>query len=229
MPLDNISNNTNYLTNLSVYNFVSAILISYVLSTLLGFVFKKYGNTLSNRDSLANIFPILSITTTIIISVVKSSLALSLGLVGALSIVRFRSPIKEPEELAYIFLSIAIGLTLGADQFAAGIIGSILAFIIIIANNRLVRFRKIKNSNTLRLLVEGIKIEDFDEFISLIKTKCKKVEFVNLMSNNMPSESGISLALTIKTDSIDSIKDLTEQVGIRFKNTNLNIIETQRL
>ena len=53
---------------------------------------------------------------TLVISVVKSSLALSLGLVGALSIVRFRTPIKEPEELAYIFLAIAIGLALGADQ-----------------------------------------------------------------------------------------------------------------
>jgi uncharacterized membrane protein YhiD involved in acid resistance len=47
---------------------------------------------------------------------VKSSLALSLGLVGALSIVRFRTPIKEPEELAYLFIAIAMGLGLGANQ-----------------------------------------------------------------------------------------------------------------
>ena len=56
------------------------------------------------------------LTTILIITVVKSSLALSLGLVGALSIVRFRTPIKEPEELAYLFISIAMGLGLGADQ-----------------------------------------------------------------------------------------------------------------
>jgi hypothetical protein len=52
----------------------------------------------------------------LIISIVKSSLALSLGLVGALSIVRFRAAIKEPEELAYIFFAISIGLGLGANQ-----------------------------------------------------------------------------------------------------------------
>ena len=56
----------------------------------------------------------------------KSSLALSLGLVGAFSIVRFRTPIKEPEELAYLFMAIAMGLGLGADQrtptFVAGLI-----------------------------------------------------------------------------------------------------------
>ena len=55
-------------------------------------------------------------TVTFIITVVKTSLALSLGLVGALSIVRFRTPIKEPEELTYLFLSIGIGLGLGANQ-----------------------------------------------------------------------------------------------------------------
>ncbi len=65
----------------------------------------------------------LAVTTMIIITIVKSSLALSLGLVGALSIVRFRSAIKEPEELTYLFLTIAIGLGFGADQRLATIIG----------------------------------------------------------------------------------------------------------
>jgi uncharacterized membrane protein YhiD involved in acid resistance len=59
---------------------------------------------------------VLAVTTTLVISIVKSSLALSLGLVGALSIVRFRAAIKEPEELAYLFLAISIGLGLGAGQ-----------------------------------------------------------------------------------------------------------------
>ena len=61
-------------------------------------------------------FVVLGVTTTIVIMIVKSSLALSLGLVGALSIVRFRAAIKEPEELVYLFLIIAIGLGCGANQ-----------------------------------------------------------------------------------------------------------------
>ena len=66
-------------------------------------------------------------TTMLIISIVKSSLALSLGLVGALSIIRFRAAIKEPEELAYLFLAISIGLGFGANQGAI----TIVAFAII--------------------------------------------------------------------------------------------------
>jgi len=74
-------------------------------------------------------FTLLCLLTTLIITVVKSSLALSLGLVGALSIVRFRAAIKEPEELSYLFLTIAIGLGLGADQR----IPTLVAFAIIVA------------------------------------------------------------------------------------------------
>jgi ABC-type spermidine/putrescine transport system permease subunit II len=73
--------------------------IGVVLSLILRWHFKRFGSTLSNREEFAQVFPFIALTTILIISVVKSSLALSLGLVGALSIVRFRTPIKEPEEL----------------------------------------------------------------------------------------------------------------------------------
>jgi hypothetical protein len=64
-----------------------------------------------------------------VIAVVQSSLALSLGLVGALSIIRFRTPIKEPEELAYLFLAIGLGLGLGANQRLI----TVLVFAVILA------------------------------------------------------------------------------------------------
>ena len=99
---------------------ISALIINLglgvVLSLLLRWHFKHFGSTLSNRDEFSQVCPFILLTTILIITVVKSSLALSLGLVGALSIVRFRTPIKEPEELAYLFIAIAMGLGLGADQ-----------------------------------------------------------------------------------------------------------------
>jgi hypothetical protein len=90
------------------------------LTTIFAFVlslaYTRYGTSISNRRLFARNLVIIAMTTMVIITVVKSSLALSLGLVGALSIVRFRTPIKEPEELAFLFLSIAVGLGLGAGQ-----------------------------------------------------------------------------------------------------------------
>ncbi len=87
-----------------------------VLSQLLGWHFVRYAQVLSNKRKLARVLVYISTTTLLIITVVKTSLALSLGLVGALSIIRFRTPIKEPEELAYLFLAIALGVGLGANR-----------------------------------------------------------------------------------------------------------------
>lgn len=100
----------------SLPTFVLSLLASAVLGALLGQVYVRFGHSLSNRRSFARNFLLLTVTTTLIISIVKSSLALSLGLVGALSIVRFRAAIKEPEELTFLFLAVGIGLGLGAGQ-----------------------------------------------------------------------------------------------------------------
>ncbi|MBT4835002.1 DUF4956 domain-containing protein [Candidatus Woesearchaeota archaeon] len=106
-----------------VFSLISAAILSFILAKL----YVKYGTAISNRSRFARNFVLLSTTTTLIITIVKSSLALSLGLVGALSIVRFRSAIKEPEELAFLFLCIAIGLGFGAGQVAT----TFVAFIVI--------------------------------------------------------------------------------------------------
>jgi hypothetical protein len=111
----------NAEVNVSIFlvNFLLAALLSFVLSR----VYMKFGTSLSNRELFGRNFVLLAMTTMLIITIVKSSLALSLGLVGALSIIRFRAAIKEPEELSYIFLAIAIGLGMGANQPVITIIG----------------------------------------------------------------------------------------------------------
>lgn len=111
-----------------VLGFMFNLFMAAVLSFILSRIYVRYGNSLSNRKMFARNFVLITMTTMLIISIVKSSLALSLGLVGALSIVRFRAAIKEPEELAYLFLTIAIGLGFGADQRVI----TLIAFAIII-------------------------------------------------------------------------------------------------
>ena len=106
-------NSTNI--DVSTFQFFINLLLCAIFSHILSFIYQKYGDSLSNRVIFSRNFIPLALTTSIII-MVKSSLALSLGLVGALSIIRFRSAIKEPEELSYLFMSIALGLGFGANQ-----------------------------------------------------------------------------------------------------------------
>lgn len=109
--------------------FLFNAILAAILSWLLSRYYIRYGNAISNRRQFANNFMLLALSTMLIIYIVKSSIALSLGLVGALSIVRFRAAIKEPEELVYLFLVIGIGLGMGANQTVI----TLLAFILIMA------------------------------------------------------------------------------------------------
>lgn len=118
--------------DVDVDDFIINLLLAALLSFILSRFYIRFGSSLSNRELFGRNFVVLSMTTMLVITIVKSSLMLSLGLVGALSIIRFRAAIKEPEELSYLFLAIAIGLGMGADQArltiaSFGIIAAILA------------------------------------------------------------------------------------------------------
>lgn len=115
--------------SISIADFCINSIIIIILCWLLGFTYQKVARSLSNKKDFAANFMVLAFTTMLIITIVKSSLALSLGLVGALSIVRFRAAIKEPEELSFLFFAISIGLGLGANQIAIVLV----AFVVFMA------------------------------------------------------------------------------------------------
>jgi len=108
------------------------MLIGGLLSIFIRELYKRCGTSVSNRDEFANMFPLFTLTTILVIFVVQSSLALSLGLIGALSIVRFRAAIKSPEELVYLLFCVSVGLSLGADQKLLAVVAVVLvtAFVV---------------------------------------------------------------------------------------------------
>ena len=119
------------IPDVSIIEFTINLLIALFLAYTIKIFYENFAKSLSNRKIFSNILIYIALTTTVIITIVKSSLALSLGLVGALSIVRFRTAIKDPEELSYLFISIAIGLGLGANQRLVTIIGVILILVVV--------------------------------------------------------------------------------------------------
>ena len=130
---------------LSIAVLMLNLFVGVILAVALRIHFRLFGSTLSNREEFAQVFPFVLLTTILIITVVKSSLALSLGLVGALSIVRFRTPIKEPEELAYLFIAIAMGLGLGANQTVPTVVASVFILVAMAIIGRLRKQRAGKN------------------------------------------------------------------------------------
>ncbi len=132
-------------THISPISFSVNLLLAALLSYVLGKVYIQYGTSLSNRVAFSRNFVLITMTTMLVISIVKSSLSLSLGLVGALSIVRFRTAIKDPEELSYVFLTIALGLGFGANQVSITCLGFVIILAMIIARNFNLRQDQIKD------------------------------------------------------------------------------------
>lgn len=166
---------TTQNVQMPVFGFVLNLFLAAILSFILGRMYIKYGTSLSNRRMFANNFMLIAMTTMLIITIVKSSLALSLGLVGALSIVRFRSAIKEPEELSYLFIAIAIGLGFGADQR----IITLVAFVIMCAIIALGKYyHKSEDNQNLYLTVSSHNPKKIalGEIVETLKKYCSSVE-----------------------------------------------------
>jgi uncharacterized membrane protein YhiD involved in acid resistance len=192
----------------SVVGFSINIFLAIILSTLLARIYVMYGKSYSDRRVLSRTFIMITLTTMLVITVVKSSLALSLGLVGALSIVRFRTPIKEPEELGYLFLAIAIGLGLGAASREVTLTMTSVIFILV--------WLRSKRENTtgpypnLSLIIssdsneKSREIIDIDKMVDIVKKYASRVDVVRFED----SENRNEMSLYIEVDSFSMISDI---------------------
>jgi len=167
---------TTSSANIPVLGFILNILISALLAISLSWIYGKYGNSLSNRKQFGKNFLLITMTTMLMISIVKSSLALSLGLVGALSIIRFRAAIKEPEELAYLFLAIAIGLGLGADQTGITLLAFLIISIIVIVSKKFSKSFHDNQNLHLTIHSSGANKINIDAILEILKKNCDVVD-----------------------------------------------------
>tara|TARA_B100000795_G_scaffold262357_1_gene240197 strand:+ start:453 stop:1145 length:693 start_codon:yes stop_codon:yes gene_type:complete len=200
----------NENVSISTGNFVQHLLVTLVLSLLVKIVYTKFSTTISNKKEFSKNFVILGLTTCIVITIVKSSLALSLGLVGALSIVRFRAAIKEPEELAYLFLIIAIGLGAGAGQIIIITIGTIVSLTVIVFLYSLNTKEKNKINENLHFTIsidKKLSKKDIDNLIKIIESQVSHLELSSLNQSN--KNLIINLILILKnTNSVTTLNEI---------------------
>lgn len=200
----------------SIIDFLINIFITIILSYIIGMVYSKYGNSLSNRKKLMQTFVLISVTVMLVISIVKSSLALSLGLVGALSIVRFRTAIKEPEELVYFFVAIAVGLGMGANQRLVTLSGAVIIILYIVIQN----MNSVKTSVQQNLIVtiSNISGEELDEniLLDILNKYCSKMDLRRLDSLNDTTEISLSIEFNDFESIIKAKNDLKSIGEIQF-------------
>ena len=212
---------------LSITNLLVNLGIGVVLSILLRYHFKKFGSTLSNRDEFSHVCPFILLTTILIITVVKSSLALSLGLVGALSIVRFRTPIKEPEELAYLFISIAMGLGLGADQAVPTLVAG-PAILLVMAMFKWTR--RESNNKNLYLSLVLIDCDDMgDNLLNNLNKIIKKHSTLSDLRRMDTRENNLEATYFIDIETSDNLSDLSDEMKKLFPKIGITFIDQNQM
>ena len=185
------------LEPLSLGLLIVNLVLGTLLSGILAWYYARFGEALSNRHKFARLMPMLCLATVLVISVVKASLALSLGLVGALSIVRFRTAIKDPEELIYLFLVIAIGIGLGADQIVPTVV-AVLVLLALLLTTRL--FSRRGNRRGLYLNVQVPMQDTKSTFESVNGILTRHAQFVDMRRLDRRSDS---LNMTYRLDCKD--------------------------
>jgi hypothetical protein len=198
-----------------------------LLSLLLRWHFKYFGSTLSNREEFSHVCPFILLTTILIITVVKSSLALSLGLVGALSIVRFRTPIKEPEELAYLFIAIAMGLGLGADQRIPTLVAGPLILVVMAVFKW--RKRESKKKNLYLSLDWKGKPEEADGFLRRFNQVIGNHVLVSDLRRLDMREEGLEVTYFIDVNKPDDLSSLMDDLQKSFSGIGVTFIDQNQM
>ena len=173
----------------SLMDIALAMVVSLCLGLMIFYVYKMTFTGVMYSASFGVSLIAMTLVTTLIILAVTSNIILSLGMVGALSIVRFRTAVKESLDIAFLFWSISIGIVTGAGLIPLGIIGSIfIGIVLLIFVNR-------KSADTPYLIVVNC-LEDMaeTEVLSLIKSKTKK----HLMKAKTVSRNGIELTVEVR-------------------------------
>ena len=168
----------------------------------------------------------MALITMLIISIIKVSLTLSLGLVGALSIVRFRSAIKDPEELVYIFLAITLGLGFGAGQVELSSVFFGVILLVILAQAFISgKFKGMTlEKKMMHVEMEFEKEQKIPEVTKILKEQCKEVKLRRV--NEGEKQTMIFLVKPKTVESLELVKKACRELD---KKVVLNFFEYQSL
>lgn len=193
--------------NMSTGGIILALMIACLIAVYIFCVYRVITRkAFYNRNFNISLVALSIITTAIILSI-QSSVVISLGMVGALSIVRFRTAIKEPMDLVFLFWSISVGIICGAGLYILAIAASILLTIVIIGLDKL-PIAKVP----MMLIIDSEDIDVEEEIIDIID---KYSSYCKVKSRNMNADN-LNMVIEVRIkDEADCVKEIHELEGMR--------------
>ena len=203
MTWEDFIKNTDFFTaELSVVSIASTLLFSFGLGLFIFFIYRvSYKGVMYSKTFNVTLIAISMITSSIILAI-TSNIILSLGMVGALSIVRFRTAIKDPIDVAYLFWAIGMGIVSGAGLWMLGLMSSVVIGIILWV------FSKISDVQTPYLLVISYQTEETNDLVfKLIESEAKRYRLKSKVFN------GENYELTVEIRDRNKTASLVNKIG----------------
>ena len=193
------------VTAVTMFDMVVALLLAFGVGVFIYLIYKKTYAGVMYSSTFGVTLVALTMITTLVILAVTSNVVLSLGMVGALSIVRFRTAIKEPLDIAFLFWSIAAGIVLAAGMIPLAVFGSVLIGLIIL-------FFANRKENTKPYIVVLNCDGHEEKAVAFLKDKTNKCVVKSKTARKGNVE--MSLEVRLKEDNTDFINELSEIGGI---------------
>ena len=195
------------VTAVTVLDMVLALGLAFALGLFIFYIYKKTYAGVMYSSSFGVTLVALTMITTLVILAVTSNVVLSLGMVGALSIVRFRTAIKEPMDIAFLFWSIAVGIVLAAGMIPLAVFGSILIGLILLV---FANHKDMTNPYIVVLTVDGHDSEKAaTAFLQQNVNRC------TVKSKTARKDSvELNLEIRLKDDNTDFINELASMNGV---------------
>jgi uncharacterized membrane protein YhiD involved in acid resistance len=195
------------VTSISILDMAIAMVLAFAIGMFIFLVYKKTYQGVMYSSSFGVTLVALSMITTLVILAVTSNVVLSLGMVGALSIVRFRAAIKEPLDIAFLFWSIAVGIVLAAGMIPLAVFGSIIIGVILLV------FVNKKSYIMPYIIVVSCTGHDAEVKASeFIKSKVER--FVVKSKSAQKGNLELNIEVRLKEDNTDFINELADMEGV---------------
>lgn len=195
------------VTSVSILDMALALALAFGIGLFIFLVYKKTYSGVMYSSSFGVTLVALTMITTVVILAVTSNVVLSLGMVGALSIVRFRTAIKEPLDIAFLFWSIAVGIVLAAGMIPLAVIGSVIIGIIL-----LVFVNKKSHTNPYIVVLTCTDHESEMNAKGFLEKETKRCVVKSKTAQKGVIELNIEIRL--KDDNTDFINILSEMNGV---------------
>ncbi|HCJ75126.1 MAG TPA: DUF4956 domain-containing protein [Roseburia sp.] len=202
---------SSFLENIgsvNILDMVLALVLAFGLGMFIFFVYKKTFSGVMYSSTFGVTLVALTMITTVVILAVTSNVVLSLGMVGALSIVRFRTAIKEPLDIAFLFCSIAVGIVLAAGMIPLAVFGSVLigVMLLLMVNRKTYR-------NPYMLVIHCENYESERAALDFVK---KEVLRSALKGKTVQKDRiELNLEVRMKEENTDFINVLSEMQGVK--------------